>query len=843
VARRVVVTVGADGTEKNQISLLTCNLQVETSDGSLEPVVLEGGFVTAGKTADAEAAQINPTVSQRGRAALAAWRKEHHGQFPGEDFGVDPDDFGLHRGGGGASIQGDTCNQANLLKEKLQEEIKTACAAHDPDWHLYDEDEKAHKVRTHQADCWIHLRNIWFGAASKAIAVEVKEGLAADLDNFSYYERITTDIMQLIRAVYKEFHGGGGYAKGKGRKDYHVWLEANYPEAFYINESRAAGGRQDLEYEACVAVYVNRPYYVEFLAMLMTDIAHSNILEDYLFVVLISVEMLAAVRTYAIFYVTFITELRFLTGSGHLLTDWSPASMAKVADKLEEWMLEGASEPQAIVDLLDSSDSPFSSIEREQPLFAGYRKREAEATASSPNGKVQHARDSKVRAALARPFDDASNRATTRRMLELVQIGCARIVEDLRDVRKRTHRYLGSQDGLLAWGAEATQLAHKDTVGCYTTNDVLCESVFGAFTEYLPRHGTIGVEAVSGVVTARRNGDFERAGTFTLKRKRQRPSAAPAQTAASRAKAAPREGAFQGLSRSMMISLIEYAHKDYEKARKLDAEVLEQHNAYWVEKREASRAEGLRKLKGEYLATLEFWEQREGRRVTMREVNSDLQRCSGDGKRIVYLKLAIEIRVVGFGWSDLALAWSKDGVQKGTKALKAALVGILEVERARGVPEDPPVPSMHRKTLKQLGAPIGQFDELRAAGDVAQADFETAVAAERMHRGAAGRKQAAAPPRVDESLVDARIEYAEKVTFADKTSTIYWISGVVLEVSDGETPRTPRSLTAMPLSYARVEFEPQSVLGENENEVTEKWVALTARKFNGEAKGCWRLYL
>jgi hypothetical protein len=150
---------------------------------------------------------------------------------------------------------------------------------------------------------------------------------------------------------------------------------------------------------------------------------------------------------------------------------------------LEEWMLEGASEPQAIVDLLDSGDSPFSSIEREQPLFAGYRKREAEATASSPNGKVQHARDSKVRAALARPFDDASNRATTRRMLELVQIGCARIVEDLRDVRKRTHRYLGSQDGLLAWGAEATQLAHKDTVGCYTTNDVLCESVFGAFAE------------------------------------------------------------------------------------------------------------------------------------------------------------------------------------------------------------------------------------------------------------------------------------------------------------------------------------------------------------------------
>ncbi len=282
--------------------------------------------------------------------------------------------------------------------------------------------------------------------------------------------------MQLIRAIYKEFHGGGDYAKGKGRKDYHVWLEANHPEAFYINESRAAGGRQDLEYEACAAIYVNRPYYVEFLDMLMKDIAHSNILEDYLFVVLISVEMLAAVRTYAVFYVTFVTELRFLAGSSHLLTDWSPASMAQVADTFESWMLEGAVDGKSILDLLASGDSPFQAIEEAQPLFAAYRKHEADALASSPNGKVRHARNRKLRAALARPSDDASNRATTPRMLELVQICCERIVEDLRDPKKRAHRYLDSQDGPLAWDNQATQLAHKETRGCYATNDILCRT-------------------------------------------------------------------------------------------------------------------------------------------------------------------------------------------------------------------------------------------------------------------------------------------------------------------------------------------------------------------------------
>mmetsp|Transcript_18367 Transcript_18367/g.63238 ORF Transcript_18367/g.63238 Transcript_18367/m.63238 type:complete len:171 (+) Transcript_18367:1590-2102(+) len=79
----------------------------------------------------------------------------------------------------------------------------------------------------------------------------------------------------------------------------------------------------------------------------------------------------------------------------------------------------------------------------------------------------------------------------------------------------------------------------------------------------------------------------------------------------------------------MMISLIEFARKDYEKARKLDAEVLQQHNAYWVAKREATRAEGFRKLVGEYVDTLRYWDMREARKLNMREVEKELRRVSG----------------------------------------------------------------------------------------------------------------------------------------------------------------------------------------------------------------------
>ena len=71
----------------------------------------------------------------------------------------------------------------------------------------------------------------------------------------------------------------GPRRKGKGAKDYYTWLEANYSKAFYVGESRASGGRQDLEFEASVAVYVSRPHYANVLEAMLADPQHRNILE------------------------------------------------------------------------------------------------------------------------------------------------------------------------------------------------------------------------------------------------------------------------------------------------------------------------------------------------------------------------------------------------------------------------------------------------------------------------------------------------------------------------------------------------------------------------------------
>lgn len=74
-------------------------------------------------------------------------------------------------------------------------------------------------------------------------AAHVKEELAAELQQFSSWERMSTEFEQLLRAVYKEFHRGGRYYKGKGA-DFASWILENYPECFIMHIERADGGRQ-----------------------------------------------------------------------------------------------------------------------------------------------------------------------------------------------------------------------------------------------------------------------------------------------------------------------------------------------------------------------------------------------------------------------------------------------------------------------------------------------------------------------------------------------------------------------------------------------------------------------
>ena len=66
------------------------------------------------------------------------------------------------------------------------------------------------------ADCWQHLRNFWFGSVITKIDEHPQDWMKTDLEQIHFSLLITTDIINLLRAVESYFGGNANYAKGKG---------------------------------------------------------------------------------------------------------------------------------------------------------------------------------------------------------------------------------------------------------------------------------------------------------------------------------------------------------------------------------------------------------------------------------------------------------------------------------------------------------------------------------------------------------------------------------------------------------------------------------------------------
>jgi len=138
----------------------------------------------------------------------------------------------------------DTCNCAQKIRRFLTEMI----------------------VGSYDYDCMHHLRNVWFGGVEKKLNVSLNILLRSSLDIIDPKLRVTASISAIIRAVDKEFNLSANYPKGHGEL-FLEWMRANHPGELLLHVERAAGSRQDLCTEGCMAIYMNYPYYIEFLDM------------------------------------------------------------------------------------------------------------------------------------------------------------------------------------------------------------------------------------------------------------------------------------------------------------------------------------------------------------------------------------------------------------------------------------------------------------------------------------------------------------------------------------------------------------------------------------------------
>eukprot|EP00965_Chrysotila_dentata_P104344 3445575-Pleurochrysis_carterae.AAC.1 len=352
-ARRVaelkrIVSFGLNETSKFQVSTLSTNVQGETASGATFDIdVLRGAFVIPGGTAAHVVDAVEKKLFARGRKYLWHWMDKLEEMRAADAAcaawsGPRPCELSLERLAE-SLVMSDTWNAARATKRQLAAVVEAA--ARDGIGEESGEEQGA-ATRVYTGDCAQHL--IILAAISAAGAAHLEAKLEESLQHFFAFERIGTEINSLIRAVYKEIEGdapAGGrlYAKCKGKREFALWLKINHGASFYIPLERADGGRQDLDFNGALPIYINRRFMVAFLKDLVFQLEHSNILKDFLWTVLRSEEMVALCRTCTLFDLPISRPLRWLAGKAATLLDWSPFEKGwAYSDLLEEAMVAAA---------------------------------------------------------------------------------------------------------------------------------------------------------------------------------------------------------------------------------------------------------------------------------------------------------------------------------------------------------------------------------------------------------------------------------------------------------------------------------------------------------------------
>ena len=271
------------------------------------------------------------------RKYLDDWKKIHE-----EMFGIDghtiPDSSGLclSKMKDGGMVTSDNCNAARKFSRKLVKRIEEICIEE-----VEKEGGDPGSVLIMQQACHNHLRNVWFGAVTKSLSSYLDKILQCDLDAICFKYRVSTMMDAVLRSIDKEFSLPANYPKGHG-KEFKHWMRTNHPGALLLPVQRTSGSRQDLAVEGAAAVYWNRRYYVPFLNEALKS-HKDNILQNNLFTVLTSMEMIALSRVFAILHFSICMPMRFLAGNSHSIGasgyQWSALSMGKAVDALETAMI------------------------------------------------------------------------------------------------------------------------------------------------------------------------------------------------------------------------------------------------------------------------------------------------------------------------------------------------------------------------------------------------------------------------------------------------------------------------------------------------------------------------
>ena len=201
-----------DGTSRRQTAMQNFVVRIIRNGGETRRITLSSCIIATDETSQSIATAIMREFKHAG-TLLTAWRETTMAMFPNNNELLnqipDASKLSIAKLGLSSFTTTDTCNAARKLRQLLNENI--GIIAIEEGW-------SEERVKTYEADCWHHLRNVWFGAVSRSLSEQMRDILADDLKEFPSLYRMDLSIDDLYRCIDKTFGQTANYAKGQGNE-------------------------------------------------------------------------------------------------------------------------------------------------------------------------------------------------------------------------------------------------------------------------------------------------------------------------------------------------------------------------------------------------------------------------------------------------------------------------------------------------------------------------------------------------------------------------------------------------------------------------------------------------
>ena len=183
-------------------------------------------------------------------------------------------------------------------------------------------------------ECHNHLQNIWVKAMRLALSAYIKEQLKDSFAELDSNSRVSSDCNQILLLIDKCFNDNTEYTKGYA-VEFRDYVERKHGGKVLFPLIRCTTGeRHDLITTAAPSLYMNRPFYEEFIDYKSQDGTLLNTCEVYV----TTLEFVALSRIFAIFHIFICVPHQFLAGSLHHFAEYNfgLAHLSKVLDILYE---------------------------------------------------------------------------------------------------------------------------------------------------------------------------------------------------------------------------------------------------------------------------------------------------------------------------------------------------------------------------------------------------------------------------------------------------------------------------------------------------------------------------